>query len=132
MKIILQTHIFSFAHICECGQKGKWIETLGIRQTDFKCEIIVQIFKESGSLKVEKKNMNFMLNIPFQNLSHGTVGVPKIHHFGTCGGKYNALVMDLLGPNLEELFNSLNRKFSLKTILMMAVQLLSRIEHIHQ
>ena len=55
MKIILQTHIFSFAHICECGQKGKWIETLGIRQTDFKCEIIVQIFKESGSLKVEKK-----------------------------------------------------------------------------
>ena len=44
-----------FAHICECGQKGKWRETLGKRQTDFKCEIIVQIFKESGSLKEEKK-----------------------------------------------------------------------------
>jgi hypothetical protein len=26
-------------------------------------------------------------------------GFPKVHYFGTCG-KYIALVMDLLGPNL--------------------------------
>ena len=68
----------------------------------------------------------------FQALSQGSVGFPKIHHFGTCGGKYNALVMDLLGPNLEEVFNSLGRKFTLKTVLLVAIQLLDRIEHIHQ
>ena len=28
------------------------------------------------------------------------VALPKIYYFGKCG-KYNALVMDLLGPNLE-------------------------------
>ena len=28
------------------------------------------------------------------------VSLPRIYYFGKCG-KYNALVMDLLGPNLE-------------------------------
>ena len=41
------------------------------------------------------------------------------------------MVMDKLGASLEELFRKCNRRFSLKTTLMLADQMIQRIEYIH-
>lgn len=59
------------------------------------------------------------------------VGVPRIFHFGK-EGDYNTMVIDMLGPSLEDLFEYCRRKFSLKTVLMLAIQMLQRIEYVHQ
>jgi casein kinase 1 len=63
-------------------------------------------------------------------LLQGCAGIPNLHWFGQ-DGKYNVLVIDLLGANLEQLYNVCNRKLSLKTVLVIADQLLTRIELLH-
>ncbi|KAI7904776.1 kinase-like domain-containing protein [Cokeromyces recurvatus] len=60
----------------------------------------------------------------------GGIGIPRVRHFST-EYNYNSMVMDRLGPSLEDLFNKCKRKFSLKTVLMLADQMLSRIEYLH-
>jgi serine/threonine protein kinase len=45
--------------------------------------------------------------------------------------QYNILIMELLGPSLENLFQKLNKKFSLKTACMLGIQMVDRIEYIH-
>ncbi|KAI5718529.1 hypothetical protein M8J77_022640 [Diaphorina citri] len=67
----------------------------------------------------------------FYEKLHGAPGVPHVMGYGT-SGDYNILVMELLGPSLEDLFQYCSKRFSLKTVLMLADQMISRLEHVHR
>ena len=54
----------------------------------------------------------------------GGLGVPWIVWSGK-QGNYNVMIIDLLGPSLEDLFKVCNKHFSLKTVLLLADQLVS-------
>ena len=60
-------------------------------------------------------------------LQYISVGIPTIEYFGK-EGEYVVMVMDLLDKSLEDLFNFCNRKFSLKTVLQLAEQMVRHIQ----
>ncbi|RNF00622.1 casein kinase 1, partial [Trypanosoma rangeli] len=64
------------------------------------------------------------------NAGGGVVGIPNILFYGV-EGEFNVMVMDLLGPSLEDLFSFCDRKLSLKTTLLLAEQMIARIEFVH-
>ena len=60
----------------------------------------------------------------------GAPGLPTVLHSGV-HDETNVMVMDLLGPSLEELLTICSKKMSLKTVLMLADQILCRLHYIH-
>ncbi|XP_052765085.1 casein kinase I-like isoform X5 [Mya arenaria] len=79
---------------------------------------------------VKTKHPQLHIESKIYRMMQGGVGIPTIKWCGA-EGDYNVMVMELLGPSLEDLFNFCSRKFSLKTVLLLADQLISRIEYIH-
>jgi len=57
-------------------------------------------------------------------------GIPHMYFVGR-EGDYNVLVMQRLGPNLEELFTRCNRRFSLSTVLLLADKMLALVQKVH-
>jgi hypothetical protein len=58
-------------------------------------------------------------------------GVPRLKWFGV-EGNYSLMAIDLVGPSLEDMFNYCNRKLTLKTVLMLADQLVSQHENYYK
>lgn len=79
---------------------------------------------------VKTKHPQLLYESKLYRILQGGTGIPNVKWFGV-EGEYNVLVIDLLGPSLEDLFNFCNRKFSLKTVLMLADQMINRVEFVH-
>ncbi|CAL8102878.1 unnamed protein product [Orchesella dallaii] len=60
----------------------------------------------------------------------GGIGIPRLRWYGQ-DQTYNVLVIERLGLSLEDLFDCCGRKFSLKTVLQLADQMITRIEYFH-
>ncbi|XWS18850.1 hypothetical protein CRYUN_Cryun32bG0080300 [Craigia yunnanensis] len=79
---------------------------------------------------VKTKHPQLLYESKLYKILQGGTGIPNVRWFGV-EGDYNVLVMDLLGPSLEDLFNFCSRKLSLKTVLMLADQMINRVEFVH-
>ena len=57
-------------------------------------------------------------------------GLPEVKSFGKIK-KYNILIQTLLGRSLYQIFNDQDKKFTIKDVCMIGLQLIERLEYIH-
>lgn len=98
--------------LARAGTVFQGVHTVAGKEVAIKLEPAVA---RSSPLKQESKIYKTLMGGP---------GVPWIMWSGK-QGDYNVMVIDLLGPSLEDLFKMCNRHFTLKTILLLADQLVS-------
>lgn len=100
--------------------------------------------KKDGSFyaaKIERsvKNQKHVMLFWESKLIHklrGKTYIPQLYYIGTDKTnekhQFHVMVMDMLGPSLEDLFSQCKRKFDLKTVCLVAIQLIKRIEKVHE
>jgi predicted Ser/Thr protein kinase len=72
---------------------------------------------------VADKDSTLEREAKFYRLVKGGTGIPNLYWYGI-ENNFRALVTDILGPSLEHLLKYCKGKFSLKTVLLIADQIL--------
>ena len=86
------------------------------------------------AIKLEPLNSSYpQLNFESKlyTLFSGSFQVPRMHLF-TKESRENAMVIDLLGPSLEDLFNLCGQQLTIKTVLMLTDQMINAVQFIHE
>jgi len=90
--------------------------------------------RENVAIKLEKRDSRTpQLRNEHRIYKHlsGLDGFPRVRYF-TTDDYYSILVMDLLGPSLEKVFECRNRQLSIKTISSLGCEMLHCIQELHK
>jgi len=85
--------------------------------------VAIKLEPKSNALKFLKSEAIYLFMLK-------SIGIPKLKAFGQ-NRKYNILVETLLGKSLSDLLKIYNNRLPLKDTLMIAIQVIERLEYIH-
>src|SRR6218665_4170526 len=79
---------------------------------------------------IKARHPQLLYESKLYKILQGGSAIPHVRWFGQARD-FNAMVMELLGPSLEDLFNFCSRRLTMKTVLMLADQMIGDIEYVH-
>ncbi|MCQ2821234.1 MAG: protein kinase [archaeon] len=88
--------------------------------------------KDKVAVKVEKATSRSHLQVEakIMNDLQGGKGIPNIYKF-LKKKEENYMVMELLGKSIDKLFSQCKKTFSVKTVMLIGLQMIERIEYVH-
>ena len=81
-------------------------------------------------LNTDTSQDNIRKEIDYTKKLQGCIGFPSIYYDGVCEKK-NIIVESLLGPSLDKLFKFCRRIFPLKTVCLIGMEMIRRLETMH-
>jgi serine/threonine protein kinase len=115
-------------YICSNDDKigsGSFGEVLyGVHKNSYR-EVAVKVLSSDTSQDNIKREINFTRQL------QGYPGFPTLYFWGQ-SEKKNIIVESLLGPSLDKLFKFCGRKFPLKTVCLIGLEMIKRLETMHE
>lgn len=108
----------------------RWLECRGSGAFGEVWHVRDEVTKEEYAAKLSQDHEGLAREAAFLERMSGVPGFPAMHFHGM-QGEFSLVVMDLLQENLSELQSCCGGKLPLKSVLMIAAQLLDRIEELH-
>jgi serine/threonine protein kinase len=90
----------------------------------------LEVLEEFAEFELTVNSSHLQNEIEVYRELSGGPGIPQIYWYGE-EGEFMVMAFELLGPSLKDLFNHCGRRFSLKTVLLLADQLICRFRYIH-
>ena len=104
---------------------GSFGEVLYGRNRFTNIEVAVKILNTDTSQENINKEINYTKKL------QGCIGFPSIYYNGFCEKK-NIIVESLLGPSLDKLFKYCGKMFPLKTVCLIGMEMVKRLETMHE
>jgi serine/threonine protein kinase len=88
-------------------------------------EVAVKVLNPDTSQENIKREINYTKQL------QGAQGFPSLYYYGNYEKKH-IIVESLLGPSLDKLFKFCGRMFPLKTVCLIGIEMVKRLETMHQ
>ncbi len=113
--------------VCKCLGKGSFGEVYLGRDSATQKRVAIK-FEDKAS-----KNQQLEHEYEVAAALQHKMGFPEVHYYGEDEThQFRVMVMQLMGSSTEDLFERCGRQFSLKTVLMLAQQMITRLEEVHK
>ena len=94
-----------------------------VNDVESKKRFVAKLEKIDSSVNILENETNILKRLQ-------GFGSPQFISYGH-NDKYNILIMELLGKSVEQLFVNQNYHFSIKTVCMLGIQMIDRVEYLH-
>eukprot|EP00927_Polykrikos_kofoidii_P056607 TRINITY_DN50705_c0_g1_i1.p1 TRINITY_DN50705_c0_g1~~TRINITY_DN50705_c0_g1_i1.p1 ORF type:complete len:382 (+),score=76.34 TRINITY_DN50705_c0_g1_i1:91-1236(+) len=115
---------------------GRWVLTKLLGSGSFGQIYIAKALADDSTevaVKLEMKNTKhpqLVYEAKLLKLLQGSTGIAEVYHYSV-EEEHTVMVMELMGPSLEDVFNICKRSLSVKSTVMLADEMLRRIEFFH-
>ncbi|KAI0659752.1 kinase-like protein [Cubamyces menziesii] len=118
--------IYQVTHLLGGGSSGDVVRAFNTLTGE---DVAIKLSRRPSDESLVSTSVEYEISV-YKLIPNGIPGFPSIHYSGQ-DANHNVIVMDILGPSLDALRRTCRGTFTLRTICMLADQMLHRLEFLH-
>ncbi|KAI0659742.1 kinase-like protein [Cubamyces menziesii] len=118
--------IYQVTHLLGGGSSGDVVRAFNTLTGE---DVAIKLSRRPSDESIVQTSVKYEISV-YKLIPDGIPGFPSVHYAGP-DANHNVIVMDFLGPSLDALRRTCRGTFTLRTVCMLADQMIQRLEFLH-